>query len=509
MRKSVYGLIAVMAAFLWLQATPVQAQAFAPVQTWGFESALEDWGVGGDGSAIELTAEKAAVGAQSVKLTKPASGIEINLQNDVYKDFQKDDQFSFQIWVAAADKDKVNGIQIFWQTGASWSWNSIWINGSDLTGDAWTAFAKTVEADVALPLNRVGIQVLFKAGNEAETPTVYIDDIAVSRPSGDGLVSQWGKAGSYKAWPILNTDATPAGDAGIGDGARPTGWASIRGGFETLTATADQAVVVTGQMELVGGGGASAYTHLRYALTFQDSATLNNQNTDSAAWVSPKSHSGYGFHPRSGMGTMSNGGGGAGTVWTIHNGNWVSTWSNNGLPISAVKQAPRNAEMSAGLYDWAISVQPLGDGTNEVRWYMVKQDNKYWYGGTVIDTSEASAKFNGVIFGFNNDQNATQVNFYDVQAALGEPITVPEAPWEPFYVNQWGKTSYKAWPVLNDSTYLDGDAGLGDGAKPTGWASIRGGWEDAIEATADKAFIIRGQMELVGGGGASAYTHLR
>ncbi len=510
MRKSVFGLIAVAAAFLWLQATPVQAQAFTPVQTWGFETALENWGAGADGSALELTAEKAAVGAQSVKLTKPASGKEINFQNDVYEDLQKGDQFSFKIWVAAADKDKVNGVQIFWQTGSGWSWNSIWNNGSDLTGDDWTAFAKTVENDVALPVQRIGIQVLFKDGNEAETPTVYIDDIAVSRPAAANFVSQWGMSGTYKAWPILNTAETPAGDAGIGNGAKPTNWASIRGEFETLTATADQAVVVTGQMELVGGGGKSEYTHLRYALTFQDSTTLNYQNTDSAAWVSPKSHSGYGFHPRSGTGTMSNGNGGSGTVWTIHNGNWASTWGNNGLPISAVKNAPRNAEMKAGLYNWAISVHQLPDGSNEVRWYMVAQDNKYWFGGTTIDTSAASAKFNGVIFGFNKDQEATQVNFYDVQAALGEPITVPEAPWEPFYVNQWGMSgTYKAWPVLNDSTYLDGDAGLGNGAKPTNWTSIRGGWEDAVEATTDKAFIITGQMELVGGGGKSEYTHLR
>ncbi|MBN2202513.1 T9SS type A sorting domain-containing protein, partial [bacterium] len=246
-----------------------------------------------------------------------------------------------------------------------------------------------------------------------------------------------------------------------------------------------------------------------YALTFQDSATLNYQYTDSALWAGPNRHDGYGFHPRSGTGTMSNGGGGAGVVWTIHQGNWVSTWSNNGLPISGVKQAPRNAVMAAGLYDWAISVQPLGDGTNEVRWYMVKQDNKYWYGGTTIDTSEASAKFNGVIFGFNNDQEATQVNLYEVQVDMGAPITIPEAPWEPFYVNQWGKNANAtAWPILNDADFLDGDAGIGSGARPTGWSSIRGGFE-AVEATLSKAFIVTGQMELVGGGGGAGYTHFR
>ncbi len=511
MRKTAMGWIAVVAAFLLLGGIAAQAQTMTPVKTWGFESALEDWGVGGDGSAIALTAEKAAVGAQSVKLTKPASGLEINLQNDVYEDFQKGDQFSFQIWVSAADKDKVNGVQLFWQTGASWTWNSIWINGSDLTGDAWTALAKTVETDVALPLDRIGIQILFKAGNEAATPTVYIDDIAVSRPAAANFVSQWGKNGNAMAWPILNTAATQAGDAGIGNGVKPTGWSSIRGGFAPLTASEDQAFVITGQMELVGGGGESGYTHLRYALSFIDSTALTHQNTDTAKWVETGvlKHFGYEFCPRSGTGTVSNGAWGVGTEGIVKNGNWNSTNSNGGPALSTTYQAPRNAEMVAGVYNWAMSVQPLAGGGNEIRWYMVETGNKYWYGGTMIDTTAVTARFNAVSFGFNNDQNATQVNFNDVQVALGEPITVPEAPWEPFYVNQWGKNPNAVnWPILNDATFLDGDAGIGNGVKPTGWSSIRGGF-DAVEATLSKAFIVTGQMELVGGGGESGYTHLR
>ena len=101
---------------------------------------------------------------------------------------------------------------------------------------------------------------------------------------------------------------------------------------------------------------------------------------------------------------MANGAWGVGTVGVVKNGNWNSTNSNGGQAISAVKQAPRNAEMVAGVYNWAISVQPLGDGTNEVRWYMVEKNNKYWFGGTAIDTSEVTTKFNGICFGFNSDQ---------------------------------------------------------------------------------------------------------
>jgi hypothetical protein len=325
-------------------------------------------------------------------------------------------------------------------------------------------------------------------------------------------VNQWGKTSNGTAWPILNDATYLDGDAGIGNGAKPTAWSTIRGGFgDAVVATPEKAIIVSGQMELVGGGGASGYTHLRYALTFIDSTTLQSQNTDSAKWVNAGvlKHFGYEFCPRSGTGIVSNGAWGVGTEGIVKNGNWNSTNSNGGKAFGTTLQAPRNAEMVAGVYNWAISVQPLGNGDNEVRWYMVEVNNKYWYGGTVVDTTGVTAKFNGVCFGFNSDQSATQVNFMAVQVDMGDPIVVPEAPWEPFYVNQWGKNPNALnWPILNDATYLDGDAGIGNGAKPTGWSSIRGGFEP-VTATQAKAIIVTGQMELVGGGGAAGYTHLR
>ena len=389
--------------------------------------------------------------------------------------------------------------------GGSTAWEdiSIGITGSaSLTGTIYLAFG--INCNGTGDIGGTGVPTIW-----------YADDIELVLAP---YVTQWGKTAQGTAWPILwnNTDYEP-GDAGIGDGEPPTAWATIKGGFPTLEATTSQAVVVTGEMELVGGGGASAYTWLRYALTYQDSVELKYQGTDSATWVTTadsasnqNKHWGYGFHPRSGNGTMSNGAGGAGVVWTINKGSWSSTWSNNGKPISAVKQAPRNAEAIAGTYKFAISVQPKSETTNEIRWYLIEKNNKYWFGGTVIDTA-TTTKFNGICFGFNNDIEATQVNFYKVKVDLGAPITVPEAPWEAFYVDQWGKTAQgTAWPILwNDSDYAAGDAGIGDGKRPTAWATIKGGFGDPIQATTSKAIIVSGEMELVGGGGASAYTWLR
>ena len=271
---------------------------------------------------------------------------------------------------------------------------------------------------------------LHFGGPNNDNYKIWIDNVVVTQEPDPALVKEWGKTSNGTAWPILNDSTTADGDAGIGNGVKPTAWATIRGGFgDVVTATTEKAIVVSGQMELVGGGSGSGYTHLRYALTYLDSTTLNNQYTDSALWVrnGAVNHYGYEWCPRSGTGTIANGAWGVGTVGVIKNGNWNSTNSNGGPALATIKQAPRNAEMVAGVYNWAISVQPLGDGTNEVRWYMVEQNNKYWFGGTVIDTSEVTAKFNGVCFGFNSDQNATQVNFMAVRVDLGEPIVVPDS----------------------------------------------------------------------------------
>jgi len=316
-------------------------------------------------------------------------------------------------------------------------------------------------------------------------------------------VEHWGKTARGTAWPILNTAATPPGSASIGSGSVPTGWATIRGDFgQTFEATTEQAVVVSGKLEFVGGGCDDAYTHLRYALTFQDSAVLNYQYTDSAIWVSTKPHFGYEFTPRTGAGTMANGTLGVGTVWTVPGvAGWNSTYSGN-VPLIAVNQAPRNAEMIAGVYNWAISVQPLPDGSNEIRWYMIEENTKYWFGGITRDTAQISTKFNGICFGFNTDLLATQVNLYEVKVDLGKPIEIPEAPWQAYYVGNWGFSGghLGGWDLTLGE--FEGDVSIGGTAAPTGWAAIRGALGDPyiLSTEKDRALIVTGKIELVGGG---------
>jgi len=171
-------IIAFVTIFLLLGVNALRAQTV--VQTWDFESGLGDWQSGPGGASIAVSTEQAVSGTQSVKLVKATGTLEINLQNDVYENLQEGDVLSYKIWISATDLANVNGVQIFWQTGDGWAWNAQWFNGSSITGDAWNTIEHTLPA-IALPLQRIGFQLLMQAGNEAATPSLYVDDITVSR----------------------------------------------------------------------------------------------------------------------------------------------------------------------------------------------------------------------------------------------------------------------------------------------------------------------------------------
>ncbi|RPI05402.1 MAG: T9SS C-terminal target domain-containing protein [Ignavibacteriae bacterium] len=190
--------------------------------------------------------------------------------------------------------------------------------------------------------------------------------------------------------------------------------------------------------------------------------------------------------------------GNQGTAWLVNNGGWTSTNSNGGGPFSQVKNAPRNAVAIAGIYNWAISVQPINDTINEVRWKLVEVNNKYWFGGTV-QTKATTTKFNGIGFGFNNDMEATQVNLLAVKVDIGAPIIVPKAPWQAFYVDQWGilGNRFGGWKFMPDT--LVGNAGIGGTAVNTGWTAVSG-LIDQFNVADGAGLLITGKAEFIGGG---------
>jgi hypothetical protein len=521
MKKFVYALVCLAVATLFISAGTAKAQGVKVVQSWDFESTLSNWASGANNASIALSTDHAHGGTQSLKMVKPASGTEINLQNDVYKP-QQGDSLSAWVWISTADLADLNGFQVFWQDGSGWTWHSKWINGTDLHGSAWNQVGVTFPA-ITSPMQRIGLQFTGQSTSAAHTPTMYVDDVTILRSADTTLVSQWGSTPrGANGWTILNTASTQDGSASMGGSTAPTGWMSIKGGFSTVTATTSQAFVISGTFEFVGGGGNNAYTWLRYAL-FNEDGTLSHKDSSNASWSETSNGYGYIFMPVSGVGTVSNTyntwpQGNQGTEWPLINSkSWNSSNTNGGGPYSTVYQRPGRQVATAGVYDWAISVQPRSDGLNEVRWYFVQQhaagsNNYYWWGGTFIDSAHVTTKFNSIGFACNNDVDATlhQVNLANVRATLGSPITIPTAPFQAFYVDAWGTTPRgSAWPILNDSTYLIGNAAMGSTAAPSGWASIKGGFRETVTATTSKALIISGTFEFVGGGGNNAYTWLR
>jgi hypothetical protein len=311
-------------------------------------------------------------------------------------------------------------------------------------------------------------------------------------------IDQWGLADFY-GWPILNDSTTKAGYASMGGETRFS-MASLRGSFgQDVEISKEKAIIISGQIEFIGGSGGDDYTPIRYALTHKaDEGELLYVNTDSAQWSVNGGHSGYLFTPRSGTGTMANGTGGSGTIWTIINGNWYSTWSNNGWPAAAINQAPRDAEIVAGVYDFAISVQAIDDTTNEIRWYMLEEDKKYWFGGIVRDTA-MTTMFNGIEFGINGGEY-TQFNVIAMSVDLGDPIPNPQPEPHYFYVENWGiiGNRFAGW-ITSPGTYV-GNVCISGDSPNTDMIAIRGEFIEPFSPSEEIGITLFGKLELEGGG---------
>ncbi|MFO7445279.1 MAG: T9SS type A sorting domain-containing protein [Ignavibacteriaceae bacterium] len=522
MKKFLYTFSYLVAVFMLLSVTTLQAQ----VLSWDFESSTIGDTFNGIGwGAADVVAEvvddpvtsgnnvmKNTIGnynaAPYLMFVLPDGATLADYTSFTFKAyFESGDVGEKDIRVEAHDATPTGQFNNdaaligFWHrtAGVSTAWEDITV---DITNTS--AFSDT-------------IYLVFGIHNSASV--WYADDVTLSAGSSPAsLVTSWGAINRY-GWPII--PSTEPGSAGMGGtGSTPAGaWATLRGEFPTLTATVSSAVVVTGQLEFVGGDPTS-WSAIRYGLFRHDSAgTLYNAGTDSARYLRtlyPDTDSsslvgyeagfGYMFSPHSGTNDQVGGNGGNGTHWSVGGGSWISTFSGGTSTMGVVNQAPARADMTAGIYNWAISVQPLGDGTNEVRWYFVKEDDSYWFGGTVTDTAGATESFNGIIFGINSGNDITEtgltgLNVMNVNAELGEPIEVPTAPWQSYYVEDWGSINRHGWPIIKDTLSLVGDAGMGGtGSTPAGaWATLRGEFRGNVTPPLGQAIKVTGQLEFVGG----------
>ncbi len=519
--------------FLVIGMSTSQAQTYSTVQTWNFESGLQSWyGAGAYQSGTAPYVADTAVsfahgGAKCAVVEKGDSCWQPNLQFDSPSMVSLHDSLSFWVYPTVGDTTHTSEYQLYWQDN-NWSgWNGKLIPVSDLKANQWNLVGIKFDS-INTAVLRIGIQAIPKATHADSTAldTFYVDDITLSAPINPATVTQWGVTadGFGKGWPMVQYSASAAdsGNASIGGTsdtmAVGSNGADLVGGFDTLTATTSKAVVVSGQLQFVGGAPGAEYTPVRFALMYSDSVSLMYQYTDTASWVGPYNrYYGYEFTPRSGSSHVlqPNGGGGDGSVWGVQNGEWPSTYGNGGGVIGpVVNQAPIGASMTAGTYNWAISVMQINDTTNQVSWYMVKSDNSYWFGGTV-DAPAMTEKFNHVGFWIKGGTE-TQFAVSGVMAQMGNPITVPTAPFSSFYISEWGVTGDgfgKGWPITNDSSTVIGNAAIAGTsdtmAVGSNGADLVGGFGQSFDIPTDKAIIVTGQVKFVGGAPGVDYTPIR
>jgi hypothetical protein len=509
MKRFLYVFSYLSIALLFFSFKTVKAQTFVTYQTWDFETTADTWVAGDDKATLSISTDKFLTGTHSLKVAASGTSVNTTIQNNTFKP-ATGDLITYHVWVSTTDAANINGAQIFWQDGGSaWAWNSQWVNGSTFVGNSWNTITFPMPAFNAT-LDRIGIQII--ANTASSTPTYYVDAITVGSPAPivtSPLITSWGYYGPVTAgWRFTSG---VAGSAKIGGAAAPTGanWAIIRGQFGPLTTTTSSAVVVTGQM--VVDGDLTSWAALRFSLTNCATAGTNTDTTGGGHWTgAPGQNYGYLFSPytagaQNAMNWNAGNPAGNATVGGIVNRPPNSTNNNaSNYTMGEIFQAPARASMVKGTYNFAFSVQAKADGTNELRFYMIKDDNKYYFGSTITDTAKTrlSRTFNSLCFSVDNGNGiGTTANpiktltLNNVQAQMGLPITVPTAPWSDYYIDQWGfyANNTGGWQYSTDG--IVGDATVSGANVITGtYAILRGGFVSPITPTTTLALNVTGQI---------------
>lgn len=318
-------------------------------------------------------------------------------------------------------------------------------------------------------------------------------------------VTEWGFIGGrIGGWTL--TPGEP-GDVTISGAAPNATWSAVRGGFDAITPTADGAIVIRGKMEFIGGGF-EGWSGLRFGVFYSDSAgtVIADSSLDSnLVWSgTEEQHYGYLFIPPSGTDSGVGWQVGNGTHGVVVGGRWLSTYGNGAYPLDVFPQAPRRAVAGAGVYELAISIQPLNDGNSEIRFWLIKDDESYYFGGISLDDHQppATDKFNCVAFAVNSWEGSTTtgLKLYDITVGLGEPLpTIISEPGPP-YVDQWGFIGgrFGGWR-LTPGQFV-GNVTISGDSPNASWVAVRGGFFDTITPSVGQALVVSGRIEFLGGG---------
>ncbi len=361
-------------------------------------------------------------------------------------------------------------------------------------------------------------------GGTPAVPTVwYADNIhLVQEISTSSQIAKWGIAHrNSPGWHL-----TVSGDTADFSGGPVAAWAAIRGAFKhPLVGTTDPngAIVVSGKVTFTGEGP-DAGSALRYGYYNNLDPGVYDDTTaaDSAFWNGFSENSyGYTFAPNSGTSNLpsSYGFGGAGAAqWVVMGGSWISSYGGAiGIGPVCILQAPARATMQAGTYEFAFSVHPQSNGTKLVKEYLIQKNSSgkivYWNAAALTDTTSqmSSDTLNAICWGLEGGANMTGVTFTDVVDSLGPDITLPEEPWQAYYIDQGSFGFYGnrmgGWSLIPGggfgSNSIIGNVTLyGDTSIPKYQSmAVRGAFNGEVAPRGpDSNVVVTGDLEFDGGG---------
>ncbi len=368
------------------------------------------------------------------------------------------------------------------------------------------SYSMTDTVYLAFGMNQSGTGSIGGAGSQT---VWYVDSVKLGLSTTTASkLTKWGIT------PVRNAAGwklTVSGDSSNSHGSGVKAWEAVRGEFNhplVATAAANGAVIVSGKVTFIGEGP-DVWSGLRYGV-FNNltPGTLTYAGTDSVRWVGFAENSyGYMFTPQSGTSYAGNIPSGTGASQGVTmGGSWISTYGGAVGFGGMIQQAPARANMAEGTYDWAISVHPQSNGTKLVNFYFIEEGTPtpYWYGGSLVDTTSQtrSDTLNGVCFGVEGGANMTGMILFNVVDSLGADITVPRAPWQDYYVSDWGFYGSRTggWaltPGIIGNTTISADSTIPDQQ----WAAVRGGFVGKVMPIngVDSTLMITGSLDFTGG----------
>jgi hypothetical protein len=517
------GLRMVMLAALVFAVGTAQAQT-APT-TFGFESGeLGDWKAHVEAgqqynTTAAVTTDRAYSGTYSVIVAVVNDQSRGALVNETFQ-LSAGDTIRYRVYLPADQVAAINGLQPF-LLHSGWQWNDRWYSAAnDLTADAWNTLEYVVPAGITAT-NRFGIQIT--GYDAAGTGTIYVDHITINEEP-TAFITKWGfETGNTGDWDFASSEP---GSVWIGSeaGYPAVNWAALRGVFDEITPEVGETVVVSGTLELIGGGlaqdGFNGSSSLRWGIFHrggQDTLAVSNDTWTAGSF---NSTSGYLFTPPSGVvdnlvewqGTRPPGGGDGsgdrGSVGVIMNRQWNSTNGANDYVIDDQVQLPTYAAAEAGVYDFAFSFTRTDDDEVEVRYMLVNQDESYYFVGSTLDDgtfAEGGVSFNTFGLALGLSASATGLSLSGVTAELGEPIELPETPLPTVPMRPVAEWAFESGADASGDWEVEitapGSVTIGSEGEypPANWAALRGRFS-TITLNPTQSVVVHGTMELVGGG---------